>query len=288
MSTVSTNSSTKRSTNTMNKNDLLTILANIESQMSALRTIVDAIPDRKPRASKKSKAADVPPVPAPSPAPADNVSVASSASKPKREINPQIVEYNRDRNRIFNEMRAAWLVKHPALADMARAAWVDLPETADKAAKKEHNKAVRAFKDALKTRNVDAPPTYPDALKEHSQRLKAAKTDVVGPISARLDGTMAAPVAPPAEKPAKKSSKKSSATAPVVDSTSVASTTEPTKKRRGRPAMTDQQKADAKAARKAAKKAAKKAATLPPLPSSPPESDSLDTDSDSDSGSASD
>ena len=274
---------------TMNKADILALISTLETQMSALRTMIDSIPEPKPtkRASKpKKNAAPVPvaPAPAPSPAPvSDAASTVSSASKPKREINPQIVEYNKQRNQIFAELRTNWLNSHPDLATLARAAWVDLPESAPKDVKKAHNKAVRDFKDAVKNANTDAPPTYPDALKEHSRRLKATPAPAPEPAPAP---------APSTEKP-KKSSKKATKSAPTPapepDSASVPTATEPAKKRRGRPSMTAEQKAVAKAARKAAKKAAKKLANVPALPSSPPESDSLDTDSESDnSGSDSD
>jgi hypothetical protein len=271
---------------TMNKADILALISTLETQMSALRTMIDSIPEPKStkRASKpKKNAAPVPVAPAPSPAPvSDAASTVSSASKPKREINPQIVEYNKQRNQIFAELRSNWLNSHPDLAALARAAWVDLPESAPKDVKKAHNKAVRDFKDAVKNANTDAPPTYPDALKEHSRRLKATPAPAPEPVPA--------PSTPkPTKKPSKKQSKPAPTPAPEPDSASVPTATEPAKKRRGRPSMTAEQKAAAKAARKAAKKAAKKLANVPALPASPPESDSLDTDSESDnSGSDSD
>lgn len=283
MSVISNTSSSK---NIMNKSDIFAILSNLESQVSALRTILNTIPDHKKPGRPSSKKASVsasPLVPAPSPA-SDAASTVSTASKPKREINPQIVEYNKDRTVIFAQLRKAWVVKNPALADLAGAAWAELPEAADKDAKKSHNKAVKDFKEAIKTANVEAPPTYPDALKEHSRRLKEAKgtSDAVAPPKA-VKKAATKDATKDATKAAKHTDTDTAASVAKADSVSVASSTDaPAKKRRGRPAMTPDEKAAAKATRKAVKKAAKKVAELPPLPPSPVmDGDSLDTESES-------
>lgn len=285
MSVISNTSSSK---NIMNKSDIFAILSNLESQVSALRTILNTVPDNKKPGRPSSKKASVSsstlaPVAVPAPSPAsDAASTVSTASKPKREINPQIVEYNKDRTVIFAELRKAWVAKNPALADLAGAAWAELPEAADKDAKKSHNKAVKDFKEAIKTANVEAPPTYPDALKEHSRRLKEAKgtSDAVAPPKAAKKA--ATKDATKAAKPADTDTDTAASVA-KADSVSVASSTDaPAKKRRGRPAMTADEKAAAKATRKAVKKAAKKVAELPPLPPSPVmDGDSLDTESES-------
>lgn len=105
----------------------------------------------------------VPPPPPPS-APVIVSAPVVSAPKPKKEISTTLADMNKERLAVYEEMKAAWLAKHPEMTDLANAAWVkDAPVSAKKTLEK-----------AIKTAGIENPPTYAQALQEHARRKAAA------------------------------------------------------------------------------------------------------------------
>jgi hypothetical protein len=73
------------------------------------------------------------------------------APKPKKALNPEIVAMNLERKAIFEEMKAGWARSYPEAASLSK----------------------EDLKKAIAQGKIAKPPTYPDALKEHSRRRRA-------------------------------------------------------------------------------------------------------------------
>ena len=161
---------------------------------------------------------------------------APVVDKPKREINPKIAEMNVERKVIYGEMLAAWKSANPEYAEMAKP---DLTK-------------------AIADGKVSKPPSYPDALKEHSKRLNERDPERAARKSkAKSDDASST-------KSAAKTAAAAVATT-VTDSTSTGTGDAPAKKRRGpKPLseMTTEERA-AHDAKVAAKKAAKSGTAAP-------------------------
>jgi hypothetical protein len=215
------------STNAFNMDTLLSAISAIESQVQNLRSAISSY-EAKPTATKKRASAKA--------AAADG-----AEPKPKREINPKIAAMNVERKAIFDEMKAAWTASHPSFASLS---------------KDELKKAVAEGK-------VPKPPSFPEAISEHSRRLRendpAAEARHQTYLAKRAKKAADAPAPPP---PAPTAS---------AETSTVASSDSEGKKKRG-PAkgtkLTDEQKAQRKAKR-AENAAKKKLDGVPPLPPSP-------------------
>ncbi len=206
-------------TDNINMSDLATMLDTLESTVASLRSMIDATKtkSKNKRAPKASADPDAP-------------------SKPKRQINPIIAEYNTQRKALYAEMVDTWKRENPDYANLSNA---DL-------------------KKAVEDGRVSKRPTYPDALKEHSKRLPHHIVAGV-PVSKTNDAVSTKSTA---DKPAP---------GPTGDASTVASSDSETKKRRG-PKPGYKLSEDEKNKRRAAR-TKNKQATLPPLPPSPSESD---------------
>lgn len=215
------------STNTFDMNSMLSAISAIEAQVQSLRSAISSH-EAKPTASKKRASA--------------KAAADGAEPKPKREINPKIAAMNLERKAIFEEMKAAWTTSHPSFASLS---------------KDELKKAVAEGK-------VPKPPSFPEAISEHSRRLRendpAAEARHQTYLAKRAKKAADAPAPAPAPAP----------TASAETST-VASSDSEGKKKRG-PAkgtkLTDEQKAQRKAKR-AENAAKKKLDGVPPLPPSP-------------------
>ncbi len=219
------------SSNAFNMDSILSALSAIESQVNSLRSAVSSN-EAKPAAPKRKRAS------------AKAASVATSAegdapAKPKRQINPKIAAMNVERKTIFEEMKAEWARSNPSFASLSPA---DL-------------------KKAVAEGKVAKPPSFPEAIQEHSRRLRENDPEA----EARHQTYLA--------KRAKKADAEAPAPAPAKasETATVASSDSEGKKKRG-PAkgtkLTDEQKAKRKATR-AENAAKKKLAGIPPLPPSP-------------------
>lgn len=211
----------------MNMSSILAALAAIETQVAAMRSVISTS-EAKPAPTKSKKAsAKV--------APADGAEVPAK----KREINPKIAAMNDERKVIFAEMKGAWALANPSFASL------DAVE----------------LKKAVAEGKVAKPPSFPDAIKEHSRRLRendpAAEARHQAYLEKRAKREVAsAPV--PAVKPA--------------DTETVSSgTTSDSKGKRGpKPGfkLSDEEKAK-RAEKRKQNAAAKKLAGVPALPPSP-------------------
>ena len=136
-----------------------------------------------------------------------DTSAPAADTKPKREINPKIAEMNVERKAIYTEMVDAWKTANPEYAN---------------ASKPDLTKAVADGK-------VTKPPSYPDALKEHSRRLN------------ERDPERAAKRAADAKSKSddKSSVKSDNNTTTLNDAASAGTTTDAPKKRRGPKALKD-------------------------------------------------
>lgn len=168
---------------------------------------------------------------------------SDGTAKPKREINPKIAEMNVERKAIYAEMVDAWKSANTAYASLSK---TDLAK-------------------AVADGKVSKPPSYPDALKEHSRRLnerepeRATKRAAAAERKSKTDDSSSAQ-----SKPAAVSDAASTAT----DATAT------TKKRRGPKPLSEMTPAERAAhdAKVAARKNAKTAAPAPaPAPEPAPE-----------------
>jgi Zn-finger nucleic acid-binding protein len=213
----------------MNMSSILAALAAIESQVAAVRSVIST--EAKPIASKSKRASA-------KQAPAD----AEAPAKPKREINPKIAAMNDERKVIFKEMKDAWTSANSSFASLDSA----------------------ELKKAITEGRVAKPPSFPDAIKEHSRRLREndpeaeARHQTYLAKRAKKDAVASASAAPVAAKPA--------------DTETVASgNTSDSKSKRGpKPGfkLSDEEKAK-RAEKRKQNAAAKKIAGVPPLPPSP-------------------
>ena len=153
---------------------------------------------------------------------------APADAKPKREINPKIAEMNVERKAIYTEMVNAWKTANPDYASLSKG---DL------------SKAVADGK-------VSKPPSYPDALKEHSRRLNEREPDRAAKRAAAADAK---------SKSDDKSSVKSDNNTATLNDAASAATTDAPKKRRGPKALKDmtEDERTAHKAKMAERKAAK-------------------------------
>ena len=224
------------SSTAMNMDSILSAISAIESQVQSLRSAISSY-EAKPTAATKSKKAS---------AKAASVSASAEAdapAKPKREINPKIAAMNIERKTIFEEMKAAWALANPSFTSLS---------------KDELKKAITEGK-------VAKPPSFPEAITEHSRRLRendpAAEARHQTYLAKRAKKAAdAAPAPAPAPAPAAN-----------AETSTVASSDSEGKKKRG-PAkgtkLSDEQKAQRKAKR-AENAAKKKLEGVPPLPPSP-------------------
>ncbi len=119
----------------MNVNDAILALDSIRALLVSLsETKQTAAPVKAKKAAAKS---------------ADAAS-SDGESKPKRAINPKIAEMNVERKALFEEMKADWARKYPLAVSMPK----------------------DELKKAIADGSIAKPPSYPDALKEHSRRLR--------------------------------------------------------------------------------------------------------------------
>ena len=130
------------STTPMNMSSILAALAAIESQVASVRSAISS--EAKPSLASKSKKASA------KQAPADADADADAPVKTKRLINPKIAAMNDERKVIFAEMKGAWALANPSFASLAPA----------------------ELKKAISEGQVAKPPSFPDAIKEHSRRLR--------------------------------------------------------------------------------------------------------------------
>ncbi len=213
----------------MNMSSILAALAAIESQVATMRSAISS--EAKPATAPKSKRASA------KQAPAD---AADAPAKPKREINPKIAAMNDERKVIFAEMKGAWALANPAFASLDAA----------------------ALKKAVAAGEVSKPPSFPDAIKEHSRRLRENDPAAEARHQAYLEKRAKKDVAPaPAPAPA-----------PAADAETVASTTSSGSKGKRGPKPGFKLSEDEKkkrAAKRAENAALKKGAAMPPLPPSP-------------------
>ena len=210
----------------MNMSSILAALAAIESQVATMRSAIST--EAKPAASKSKKAS------------AKQVD-ADAPAKPKREINPKIAAMNDERKVIFKEMKDAWSAANPSFASMEPA----------------------ELKKAIGEGKVAKPPSFPDAIKEHSRRLRENDPEAEARHQTYLAKRAKKEVAPvPAAKPA--------------DTETVASgNSSDSKGKRGpKPGfkLSEEEKAKRSEKRKQ-NAAAKKIAGIPPLPPSPASDD---------------
>ncbi len=221
------------SSNTMNMSSILAALAAIESQVASVRSAISS--ESKPATAPKGKRASAKQAPA--------AVAADAPAKPKREINPKIAAMNDERKVIFAEMKGAWALANPAFASLDAA----------------------ALKKAVAAGEVSKPPSFPDAIKEHSRRLRENDPAAEARHQAYL------------EKRAKKDAASAPASAPApapkpADAETVASTTSSGSKGKRGPKpgfkLSDEEK-QKRAAKRAENAALKKAAGVPPLPPSP-------------------
>jgi hypothetical protein len=219
------------SSNTMNMSSILAALAAIESQVASVRSAISS--EAKPATAPKGKRASAKQAPA--------ADAADAPAKPKREINPKIAAMNDERKVIFAEMKGAWALANPAFASLDAA----------------------ELKKAIAEGQVSKPPSFPDAIKEHSRRLRENDPAAEARHQAYL------------EKRAKKDAASAPAPAPApkpADAETVASTiSSGSKGKRGpKPGfkLSDEEK-QKRAAKRAENAALKKAAGVPPLPPSP-------------------
>lgn len=119
----------------MNISSILAALAAIESQVASVRSAISS--EAKPAVSKSKKVS------------AKQVD-ADAPDKPKRLINPKIAAMNDERKLIYAEMKGAWALANPSFASL---------ESAE-------------LKKAVAEGQVAKPPSFPDAIKEHSRRLR--------------------------------------------------------------------------------------------------------------------
>ena len=215
--------------------DQLKILAALEKQVALLRASYGLAPleGSKPRGGRKSKAAK---------------NDAPAADKPKKEVNDKIKRMNEERMALFDELKRDWATRNPDFASLSDA---DL-------------------KKAVKNGEVEPRPRYPDALKLHSERMKAANPEHAAKAAARrakIDAKQAATAA----------AKKGSAPPSVTSASDAASTVsaasgDKTKKRGPKKysEMTPEELAAAKAKRAAAKRSKKSDANSAPAPAPAP------------------
>ncbi len=215
----------------MNMSSILAALAAIESQVASVRSAISS--EAKPATAPKGKRASAKQAPA--------ADAADAPAKPKREINPKIAAMNDERKVIFAEMKGAWALANPAFASLDAA----------------------ELKKAIAEGQVSKPPSFPDAIKEHSRRLRENDPAAEARHQAYL------------EKRAKKDAASAPAPAPApkpADAETVASTiSSGSKGKRGpKPGfkLSDEEK-QKRAAKRAENAALKKAAGVPPLPPSP-------------------
>lgn len=227
-------SSIEMSSTAMNMDSILSAISAIESQVQSLRSAISSY-EAKPTATKSKRASA-------KAAPASASAEADAPAKPKREINPKIAAMNIERKTIFEEMKAAWALANPSFTSLS---------------KDELKKAIAEGK-------VSKPPSFPEAITEHSRRLR--ENDPAA--EARHQTYLAKRAKKAADAPAS-----SSAPAPAAnaETSTVASSDSEGKKKRG-PAkgtkLSDEQKAQRKAKR-AENAAKKKLEGVPPLPPSP-------------------
>ena len=214
----------------MNMSSILAALAAIENQVAAVRSAISTS-EAKPATAPKSKRASAKAAP---------VDAAEAPAKPKREINPKIAAMNDERKVIFAEMKGAWTLANPSFASLSPA---DL-------------------KKAIAEGKVSKPPSFPDAIKEHSRRLRendpAAEARHQDYLAKRAKKDVAPAPAPAPTKPA--------------DTETVASgNTSDSKSKRGpKPGFKLSDEEKAKRAEKRKQNAAlKKLNGVPPLPPSP-------------------
>ena len=218
------------SSNTMNMSSILAALAAIESQVATMRSAIST--EAKPAAAPKSKRASA------KQAPAD---AADAPAKPKREINPKIAAMNDERKVIFAEMKGAWALANPAFASLDAA----------------------ELKKAIAAGQVSKPPSFPDAIKEHSRRLRENDPAAEARHQAYLEKRAKKDAAPaPAPAPAPK---------PADAETVASSTSSGSKGKRGpKPGFKlSEDEKKKRAAKRAENAALKKGAAMPPLPPSP-------------------
>jgi hypothetical protein len=217
----------------MNMSSILAALAAIESQVGALRSVIST--EAKPVAATKSKKAS-----------AKQAAVVDPDApvKPKREINPKIAAMNDERKVIYAEMKGAWSAANPSFAAM---------ESAE-------------LKKAIAEGQVVKPPSFPDAIKEHSRRLRendpAAEARHQTYLAKRAKKDAAAPPAAPAPAVSTKQDE--------TETVASGNSSDSKGKRGPKPGfkLSDEEKAKRSEKRKQ-NAAAKKMSGLPPLPSSP-------------------
>jgi hypothetical protein len=221
------------SSTTMNMSSILAALAAIESQVASVRSAISS--EAKPSVASKSKKASA------KQAPADADADADAPVKPKRLINPKIAAMNDERKVIFAEMKGAWALANPSFASL---------ESAE-------------LKKAIAEGQVAKPPSFPDAIKEHSRRLRENDPEAEARhqtyLAKRAKKDVPLPVAPVAAKKA-------------ADTETVASgNTSDSKSKRGpKPGFKLSDEEKAKRAEKRKQNAAlKKASGVPALPPSP-------------------
>jgi hypothetical protein len=217
----STNSST------MNIPSILAALTAIETRVAAMRSLISTEAKPVPAPATKGKKASA------KQAPAD----ADAPVKPKREINPKIAAMNDERKVIFAEMKGAWSAANPSFASM---------ESAE-------------LKKAIAEGRVAKPPSFPDAIKEHSRRLRENDPEA----EARHQTYLA--------KRAKKDAAAAPSTKPADTETVASDNTSDSKSKRGpKPGFKLSEEEKLKRAEKRKQNAAaKKIAGIPPLPPSP-------------------
>jgi hypothetical protein len=224
--TTTKNKMSSTNSSTMNMSSILAALTAIETQVAAMRSVIST--EAKPAPATKGKKASAKQAPADADAPA----------KPKREINPKIAAMNDERKVIFAEMKGAWSAANPSFASM---------ESAE-------------LKKAIAEGRVAKPPSFPDAIKEHSRRLRENDPEA----EARHQTYLAKRAKKDAAAPA-------ASTKPVDTETVVSDNTSDSKSKRGpKPGFKLSEEEKLKRAEKRKQNAAaKKIAGIPPLPPSP-------------------
>lgn len=206
----------------MNMSSILAALAAIESQVATMRSAIstEAKPLAKSKRASAKQAAD-----------------ADAPPKPKREINPKIAAMNDERKVIFKEMKDAWSNANPSFASL------DSVE----------------LKKAITEGRVAKPPSFPDAIKEHSRRLRENDPEAEARHQTYLAKRAKKEVAPVVA-------------AKAADTETVASgNSSDSKSKRGpKPGfkLSDEEKAK-RAEKRKQNAVAKKIAGIPPLPPSP-------------------
>jgi hypothetical protein len=110
---------------------------NLDNILAALKTLSDEVESLRSSQAKTSS-----PTPAPAPAP---------APKPKKPLSAEIAAMNIERKAIYEEMKAGWNRAYPEASSLSK----------------------DDLKKAIADGKIAKPPTYPDALKEHSRRRRA-------------------------------------------------------------------------------------------------------------------